>query len=137
MVFETPTLYEWVALIQQNAEQSHQLSAFLRVESRNQGVAAEPSLIMSIKYYEQAIQLLSIKTMDSKQDLQIAYLTRIGQAMLKPYPRYDDWQFLIGEDPTFARDLCIALEIKRAVIGPHSPHDLVESIAVYHLIISK
>ena len=133
-VLLTPTLYEWIALVQQDPEHARKISASLQRKLKKEGVMADPSISMSFAYYEQALRILDEKSTDPKQAQRMVNYTRIEQALQQPYPRYDDWLFLIDREPTFAQQLCIALEVKQATIGMRSPHDLVASIAIYHLI---
>ena len=133
----TLTCYEWLVLIQQDPDRARQISVSLQERVKREGVMAEVSLAMSLANYEETVQFLDEAATDPKQAQRMASYAKIGQVLLRSYPRYDDWLSIIDKDPVFAQQLCVALQIKQVVIGPHSPHDLVASIAMYHLITSS
>src|SRR5436305_5855642 len=125
---DTPTLSEWIVLIQRNPDQAQQHINSLRERINKQGFIVDPALIISVEHYEQAHQLLITALDNPDQANKIFHLSALGQATLDRYPDKEDWRMLIQNDPTFAQNMCIELEIKRAILGPKTPQLLQSSI---------
>jgi hypothetical protein len=134
---DTPTLSEWVVFLQQNPDQANQHALALREKIKAQGLIVDPALILSIEEHEEAQHLLATATNEPQQIKRIARLTALGQATLGPYPNRKDWSNLIQTDSTFAQLLCTELEIKRALLGSHTPQALQRSIENYYLIANQ
>lgn len=133
----TPTFNEWIVFLQQAPDQANRQALVIRAEIRKQDPIADPALELSIQEYEKAQQLLAAATNDPQQNEEIRQLTALGQATLGPYPNREDWLTLIQTDPTFAQSLCTELEIKRAILGWHTPQDLQTSIETCHAIFTQ
>ncbi len=65
---ETPTLYEWVALIQQDPAQARKLIIAITVRNNIQGLLADPALTISMQDYNEAQRLLAAAKADRLRD---------------------------------------------------------------------
>lgn len=133
----THTLNEWIALLQQDAEQAKQHVVWLKARRKQQGLTADPSLTISIEDYDRAQQLLASATSDPRRLQQIEASAKIGRVTLGKLPDREDWRTLIDVDPAFAKGVCAELEIKSALLGLQTPPALQQSIAIYRAIIAQ
>ena len=133
----TPTLNEWIALIQQDLDQAKQLVTRLRTSIKKQGFLVDPSLSISSEDYDRAQHLL-VSALNNPQEMQqIASKAAIGRITLKKIPNRDDWLSLINADSALARLVCIELESKQALLGINAPQELLRSIESYYDIIHQ
>ncbi len=65
---ETPTLSEWVALIQHDSAQARKLIIAITVRSQIQGLLADPALTISMQDYNEAQRLLAAAKADRLRD---------------------------------------------------------------------
>jgi hypothetical protein len=128
---DTPTMYEWVALIQQDAAQAKQLLIALKVRIKREGLMADPSLEISVEDYQRAQNLLASAAGDAEKTSQVHSMARLGQATFGPYPDRHSWLRMIDEDPIFADRIWGELRAKQALFGPGTPRAVLESIAAY------
>src|SRR5689334_11202040 len=117
----TPTLNEWIALIQKDPDQAKQLVTRLRANIKKQGFLADPSLSISSEDYDRAQHLLASAVNNQQEMQKLASKAAIGRITLEKNPSRDDWLSLINEDFAFARLVCIELESKRALLGINAP----------------
>jgi hypothetical protein len=128
---DAPSLDEWVMLMQQDAAQSRQLLIALKARNKKQGLFADPSLEISIEYYERAQRLLTQAATDPEQAERASHLARIGRATVGPFPDREDWLVLIQQDPIFAGEVHAALQTKQAMFGLQTPQAILLSIEAY------
>ena len=133
-ITDTPTFAEWVALIQQDAAQAKKLMIALKTRNKIDGLMADPSLTISLNEYDQAQTLISAAADDPAEAKRLIHFTRLGQALLGPYPEREDWITLIDDDPVFARNVCLAWKTKQAMLGLQTPLALAQSIELYYAI---
>ena len=131
---DTPTINEWIALIQEDADQAERHVISLRARIKKQGLMADPSLTISVEDYDRAQQLLELAKNDSQKLQQVASKAAVGRVTLEQLPDRDDWLALINSDPGFARKVYVELEIKHALLGMGAPLALLRSIEAYHTI---
>jgi hypothetical protein len=134
---EVPSFHEWVLLIQQNAVQANQHVIKLKARNKQQGLFADPSLMISIEEYQDAQRLFAKSMTDPAQAEHITRIARIGRAILGPYPDREDWEKLIKDDPDFARSVYMALRTKQGMFGLQTPQAILISIAAYALVSGK
>ena len=126
---DTPTLAEWIALIQQDSAQAKKHMISLKARNKLQGIMAEPALEISVEDYDRAQRLLAAQ--DTATSEKVARLARLGHARLRPYREQVDWLELIGREPVFAREVYDALRARQAMLGLSAPQPLLDSIAAY------
>jgi hypothetical protein len=128
---ETPTYFEWLALIQQDAAQAKQLMIAIKARDKREGLMSDASLQNSVENYLRALKLLDIAG-DPAIAKRIIYYTRLGRVLLGPYLELEDWIALIDNDPTFARDVWLAWKARQAMLGLSSPQGLLRCINLYY-----
>ena len=130
----TPTIHEWAALIQRDPAAARKLLIALKARNKMQGLFADPSLTLSLEEYERAQQLLEASRNDPVAAAKLAHATRLGRALLGPYPDRAAWLALLQNDPAFAHSLSLALRTREAMLGPQAPQVLLHSIALYNVL---
>jgi hypothetical protein len=134
---DTPSFYEWVMLIQQDAAQAKQHLIALKARNKKRGLFADPSLEISIEEYEGAQRLVTKATIEPEQAKRLAHIARVGRATVGPYPDREDWVTLIKDDPEFAQSVYAALQTKRAMFGLQTPQAVLISMAAYDAVIKE
>ena len=130
-VSDTPSLNEWLAIIDGDVREAEQHVLALRARLKRQGIMADPALQISIEDYAQARQLLSVAANTTEATQQIIRRVAIGRAALAPYRNRDEWLALIQADPDFAQAVYSELEGKRGMLGLSTPRGLEQSVAAY------
>jgi len=128
---DTPTYFEWFALIQQDAAEAKRLMIAIKARNKIEGLMADPSSEISVENYERAQALIHAAQGDPDQTQHVSYLARLGKASLGPYPDRDEWLRLIQEDAQFAKDVCTAIRTKQALFGSRTPQPVLDSIKAY------
>jgi hypothetical protein len=129
---DTPTYFEWFALILQDAAKAKQLMIAIKARDRREGLMADPSLQISVENYERAQRLIHAAQGDPDQIQHVSYLAKLGKASLGPYPDRNEWLRLIHQDAAFAEDVCTAIRTKQALFGSRTPRAVIDSIEAYY-----
>jgi hypothetical protein len=145
---ETPTVKEWLVLIQYDAEQAQQQVMRLQAqvaafhdfvrnphihtveefrEARHLHVGAAHD--MSIQDYQTAQQAIANLSNHSTSDTRLAQPLRLGRATLTAYPNHNEWMVLFTAEPAFTRAFQHELELKAAMLGIEAPCILNLSVA--------
>ncbi len=98
---DTPTIFEWLALIQQDPAQARKLMITIKARDKIQGLFADPALTISVEEYDEAQRLLAAAAGDPAIARRAAHMARLGQATMGPSPDRAAWQALIAADPDF------------------------------------
>ena len=131
---DIPTINEWVVLLQDDPVSAKKLMIAIKARNKMQGLFADPSLTLSLEEYERAQQLLEASRNDPVAAAKLAHATRLGRALLGPYPDRAAWLALLQNDPAFAHSLSLALRTREAMLGPQAPQVLLHSIALYNVL---
>jgi hypothetical protein len=145
---ETPTVNEWLVLIQHDPVQAQQhvkglqdqvvaFDDFVRNphihtveefrQARHLHIGAEQA--MSIENYQTAQQVIAGLGDQPISDTRLTQRLRLGRATLTAYPDQNEWLVLFTAEPAFTRALRGELGRKAAVLGLAAPCVLSLSIA--------
>jgi len=91
---DTPTIFEWLALIQQDPAQARKLMITIKARDKIQGLFADPALTISVEEYDEAQRLLAAAAGDPAIARRAAHMARLGQATMGPSPDRAAWQAL-------------------------------------------
>jgi hypothetical protein len=136
-ITDTPTIYEWIALLQRDPEEAQQLAISLKTRMLRDSLLADPALTISLEDYQRAQQLLAKAKEDAATMQRVAHMARLGQATLGPVPGQEDWAAMIEEDPQFARSISAAWEVKCAQRGIYTPRAILRSLALYRDLVDQ
>jgi hypothetical protein len=136
LLSDNPTVNEWIAIIQNDAEQAHQLLLSLRAQIKQQNLMAAPALIISVEGFDRAQQILATAVRDPQQRETLAHRVALGRASLTSCPNREEWLQLIHNDASFAQALYLEFQLKQAQMGLSTPRALQASIDVYRSIIA-
>jgi P2-related tail formation protein len=137
LLSDSPTLNEWIAIIQHDADQAQQLLLSLRAQIKQQNLMAAPALTISAENYERAQQLLAAAMHDPQQTEKIAQRAALGHATLASLPNREEWRQLFQTDASFAHALHQELQLKQAQMGLSTPRALQASIDAYRSIFAE
>ena len=137
LIIDAPTVFEWAALIQQDADQANRQAISLKTRIDTSGFLVDPALIISLEKYQEVKQLIA-KSKDNLSAAQrVADMAKLGQATLGSAPSREDWVAMIKADPKFAHSVYIAWETKCAQHGINTPQALMSSVNIYRELIAE